>query len=60
MIAIKEMKIPRTKRKQMIRKAFVLYRRHGYGFAYRWALYFNLHFSRQRSFKDFLRGDKKE
>lgn len=50
----------KTKRKQMIRKAFVLYRRHGYGFAYRWALYFNLHFSRQRSFKDFLRGDKKE
>lgn len=52
--------MPKTERKQMIRKAFALYRRHGYGFAYCWALYFNLYFSRLKSFKEFLRGDREE
>lgn len=50
--------MPKIERKQMIRKAFTLYRRHGYDFAYRWALYFNSHFSRQRIFKEGIKKNE--
>lgn len=53
----------KAERIQQLKKAFTLYRRRGYGFAYRWKLYFNLKFQEQEVLEDFkkkgLHKDKK-
>lgn len=41
----------KAERTQQFQKAFTLYRRRGYDFAYRWTLYFNLKFPCKKSFR---------
>lgn len=38
----------KTERIQQLKKAFTLYRRGGYGFAYRWNLYFYTRHSKEK------------
>ena len=46
----------KAERTQQFKKAFTLYRRRGYDFAYRWTLYFNLKFPCKKSFRSLKKG----
>lgn len=50
----------KTERIQQQKKAFTLYRRRGYGFAYRWNLYLNTRRSKEKNFLTFLKNTRKE
>lgn len=49
----------KAERIQQFKKAFTLYRRGGYGFAYRWNLYLNTRRLKGKNFLTFLKNTRK-